>query len=279
MENRELWNKYKYWISSPIFSIPFAILLFYIADTSKYLSAIIIILGLFIPAFVILCKELILKRNQVQNIRGTEREMKVVINIINTDGDTSFHSRIKITNKDKNPVEFIPRDFYCTPGSEIKLDKPKLIKSSVKDISINERVKLHYDKVIKIDNNDIPHKYVECNYRVSPPLRGINDFIQYDLDIDAKGYALKSFDDSGEIEGFVVKNIARKTEMRLNAPNKYKIELLDYWVEDCQANRIEYLKSTINTPTLTHNDNCIKWVIDYPRMNYLYLFKYKIKKR
>ncbi len=279
MNFKEILNRYKFLISSPFFIIGFSILLHFVSNVPIYVSIIIILFGLFIPIILILYKQLTLRSNQIKNIRGIEREMTVVSRILNENGDTTFNSRIKIINRDKNQVEFLYKDFYSTPGDDIELSEPKLVNSSIKNIKIHERVKLKYDKLIRIADSDKEYKYIECDYRINPPLKEVNDFIEYDLDINAKGHAKSGFNDEGEVEGFIVKNIARKIKMILISPDKYKIKLEDYWVEDHQANRINYLKSIITRPQVIYNDSQIQWKIDYPRMNYLYLFRYRIKKR
>jgi hypothetical protein len=239
----------------------------------------IIIFCLLVPLIIILIKELMLRYNQLKNIRSTERDMKVIIRVLNVDGDTSFNSRIKIINSGKSPIEFIPRDIYSSPHDKMNLQVPKVVSSSINNIRFEERERLEYNKQIKIDNYEKEYKYIECDYRVSPPLRKIGDYIEYELNLDSSKYAADAFNDSCAIEGFIVKNIAKKTEMVLISPDKYKLILIDYWVEDSQAHRIEYLKSIIRSPSVINNENQIEWQLDYPVMNCLYLFKYKIIKR
>ena len=279
MNYSELFKRYKVWISSPIFSLIFGGLLSFIGNLSILYSIIIILLGVFIPVIFILIKELKIRNNQLSNTRGMEREMNTVVKILNSNGDVSIHSRIIIINRDKNPIIFLSKDIYTTPGTSIELKEPIYKSSSNTGTTISERVKNYYDKQIKLDNKSVVHKYVDCDYEINPPLRNPSDYIKYDLEINALGHAKNAFTDKCEIDGFIVKSIARKSEFSLILVTNGKIKLIDFWIEDIQANRIEYIKNSTNSPKVINNDNQIQWIIDYPRMNYLYLFKYKIEKR
>jgi len=210
MNFKEILRIYRGWITSPISSIILGILLFFLWDVSIFLSILIILLGFFIPMLIILLMELKIRSNQLSNIRSMEREMNTVMKVLNSNGDVSMHSRIKIINRDKNLVIFLTKDTYTTPGSTIELLKPRIISSSTQDVSISERVKNYYDKEIKLDNKLFTHKYVECDYEINPPLRNPNDFVEYDLEISATGHAKAAWMADGEIDGFIVKSLLQK---------------------------------------------------------------------
>jgi hypothetical protein len=274
----EIGKKYKILVSTPFFGFIFSILLFFLSYLSFYASLIIILLTLFIPIIIILYKEYRIRSNQIKNISEIVRDMNVVIKILNKKGDASINSKITIHNNGNNPVEFLYKDIYSTPGSFLKLSKPKIVQSSIENISIERRIKQEFEKVIKIDGYDEKHKYVECDYRIFPPLRS-KDYLTYELNVETKEHIKINSNDNYNIEGFIVKNIASFIEMNLISPDKYKLKLIDYWVEDIQANRIDYLKSIIIAPIISCNESLIKWYIEYPCMNFLYLFKYKLVKR
>lgn len=274
----EIGMKYKVLVSTPFFGFIFSILLFFLSYLSFYVSLIIILLTLFIPIIIILYKEYRIRSNQIKNISEIVRDMYVVIKILNKKGDASINSRITIKNNGSNPVEFLYKDIYSTPGSFLKFSKPKIFESSIENISIEKRTKQEFEKVVKIDGNEEKHRYVECDYRIDPPLR-CKDYLTYDLNVETKEHTKVNSNKNYNIEGFIVKNIASFIEMNLISPEKHKLKLIDYWVEDIQANRIEYLKSIIIAPQIACNESLIKWYIEYPRMNFLYLFKYEIIKR
>jgi hypothetical protein len=229
---------------------------------------------------IIPIKELKIRNGQIKSIRNVEREMHVNGKILNTEGDLVYNSRIKIINKVNSPLEFLYRDFYSTPGESITLSSPKVVSSSSSELGINERYKTSYEKTIKIDAKNEKHKFIECEYNLEPPLNGINDFIEYDLELTAKKHAKSAFEESGLVEGFIVKNVGKSISMTISAPANYTIKLIDYWIEDQQGLRQEELKSKLDgSPVLSENDSQICWKIKYPIMNHLYLFKFKLSAR
>ena len=62
------------------------------------------------------------------------------------------------------------------------------------------------------------------------------------------------------------------------APKNYKIEILDYWVEDYQGHRKVELLEKFDTDKVffDRNDTEWKWIINYPVMNHGYYFRYRL---
>ena len=271
--------RYKFLVSSPIFGLAIAFLMFYLADLEKWISISCFITSFVLPLIYILINELIRKTNRNRNIRGSERSMETVIRIENESGDATLHSRIKITNSDKNSIHFLYRDVYTTTGPSITMEEPKLIRSSINNLTISERAKIKYSKKIVVNDIECVHNYIECDYRLNPPLRGKGDFVEYDLNVKAEEYCKDAFADSGTIEGFIVKNAANVIEMKLVTFNNYQLELLDCWIENEQAKRFDLEKFKTNSPTISKTGHELTWKLEYPRTNHLYLFKYRTIKR
>lgn len=279
MENyKEIFRKYKFWLSSPIFGLIISFVLFYIQDLSILLSSIIIFCSLLVPIIIILVKERKKRINQLKDIRNFECNMIWVIRILNKKGDASIRTNIKIINSENSQIEFLDKEIFSTPGKSIKLFKPRILKSSINNISLDERVKNYFNKHIKIDQENLVHKYVECDYRIYPPLRKKGDFIKYELIAKAREHCKLDDVNNSNIEGFIVKNIASFLKMTIISPKNSKIELLDYWVEDLQSIRMDYMKSVIEPPRICANGELLKWFLVFPKMNCLYLFKYRIVK-
>jgi len=276
---KEVIKQYIILSSTPILGFLLGGIFLLLGYTPWYIALICVIVFTIIPLIIILFKELKIRNGQIQSLRNIERELHVNAKILNDDGDLTYNSRIKVTNKVNSPLEYIYREFYSTPGDNINLSVPKVIRSNYSSIDIKERYRTFYVQEIKINNKEETHHFVSFEYKLIPPLYAINDFIEYEFEITANKHAKSAFTKEGLIEGFIVKNVSRSTSMTVSAPINFKIALIDFWIEDQQGQRIEDLKTRLDgIPHLIENDCQINWKINFPMMNYLYLFKFRVLK-
>lgn len=118
-----------------------------------------------------------------------------------------------------------------------------------------------------------PHFDYRWAYSITPALRNRGDFVEYSYASLIPRCEAKAFTDAGSLFFFLHESIPLDVEYSLIAPPRYKIHIVEAWIEDPDKVRID-LPDT-DRPELAMGDQVMTWHPSY-RKGHAYLCRYRL---
>lgn len=85
------------------------------------------------------------------------------------------------------------------------------------------------------------HRHFDCRwaYNITPSLRHKGDFVEYSYASTMPQCEAEAFTEAGALFFFLHESIALDVEYNLIAPPRFKIQIVDAWIEDEDHIRVE----------------------------------------
>lgn len=116
------------------------------------------------------------------------------------------------------------------------------------------------------------HDYKWC-YEIDPPLRNKDDFLEYGYSSLIPKCEPSAFQEKGAFFFFHHESIPLDINYSLMAPPKFKIKILDSWVEDIEGRRSELAQDDL--PVLEKGGQYLKWHPHYGKRK-CFICKYRL---
>lgn len=271
-----VYEKYKLKVSSPVFAVVFATLLYFLADVDIYISGRIIGAVFIFPFIILAIRDYLIKKKQTVTFEVLKREFSV-IGIITEDGNFVINSAYKFTNNSSNKeIEYIEISPSKTLFQEIETGAPNLVISNIPGRKVIQRFAYLTNDFIPLNGQNQRIKVLHRALMLKPPLKGKDEYVKFEITDIYKDPNRTVFDeDEGNVYGVLIDYYTNSVKMTISAPVGYKLQKLEYWVQDKFRN-VNPALSKGNGPKLADHDTKLMWTINHPALNHYYLFKYKL---
>lgn len=118
-----------------------------------------------------------------------------------------------------------------------------------------------------------PHFDYRWAYSITPALRKKGDFIEYSYASLIPKCEAKAFTEAGSLFFFLHESIPLDVEYSLIAPPRYRIHIVEAWIEDPDKTRIDLPDD--DRPELSKGDQVMTWYPSY-RKAHAYLCRYRL---
>lgn len=274
-----LWQDYRNQLSGPVLGFVSSFVLFFLGYVPFRIAGPLAGLFLVFPLLYVWFKRRREPGVSVSFLRDVVRSYSYVGTIMNPQGD--FHSieRKKFTLRRPKPLDLLPQHLIMSPSANIHVEPPRLLTSQPQQRNLIRRYyKDYFDHVSLPNGSTQKYHCVEYAYCLSVPLRHKDDFVEYEVQTVITGHLSGAFTESGEVDGCTVTSLDDMVTMVMKAPPKHRIEIMDFWVQDEQGNKVPRLCSLMDStpPVLEANETQWKWILEYPALFHLYLVKFRV---
>lgn len=193
------------------------------------------------------------------------------VRIMNEDGDLLYERYFNIKLL-KDGVA-IRKTKYDLVSSESPIDD--FPPSTKVHSSYPNNIALHPADITKskpIRGGRTHHDYRWC-YEINPPLRNKDDFIEYGYSALIPKCEPGAFQEQGALFFFHHESIPLDVNYSLMAPPKYKIHIMESWMEDQEGRRKELPQEDL--PQLEKGEQYLKWHPHY-RKRMCFICKYRL---
>ena len=223
-------------------------------------------------SFSILYKKIKDLRNSLALVTGTNIDTKMIVTILNNNGDVSLERIYKIAlNRAGSTVHSTVKELLFSHKNNKKLPpKAHIISSSRGDTKIVE--KYIHRSIMKVNNID-QYKY-EWAYDIKPPLKKKNDYIKYKYLVYMGKEEESAFSEKGSMIYFEHSSNIMDAEITLISPPNTSIIILETFYEDDEGNHKKLYDK--EQPVLYSGNRTLIWKPKYRRGERA-ICKYRIK--
>lgn len=187
-------------------------------------------------------------------VMGVNISSELVVRILNTDGDVDCERRlryeiVKNTNMHRTKSDLL----YSDAPLDSEPPAAKILNCSNSNVRLTA-VKVSSDEAVSIDS-----QHFSCcwYYKLTPPLSGKGQFIEYEYFSRAPASEKNAFTDSGGTFSFHHEVELMQTQCTLIAPPSHRINIIDFNVTMIDGTILEVPKA--EQPLIEHNGHMLSW--------------------
>jgi hypothetical protein len=204
-------------------------------------------------------------------IMGTKIESTFTVRIQNTKGDLLYERWFRLEVLKNGVVE--DRTKQDLVGAEVPIPgfPPNAIVNSSRPhgVTLTPRDVVMF-KTVRGQHDHFDYRWA---YEIQPALRNRGDYVEYSYSSLIPKCEAKAFTEGGALFFFLHDSIALDVLYSLFAPPRYRIHIVEAWIEDADRRRNDLPKE--DWPTLSHGDQVMSWQPTY-RKKHSYIARYRL---
>jgi hypothetical protein len=195
-------------------------------------------------------------KREYDYVTGTHTTSDLVVRVNNDKGDISYERKFRIVViRDGVTIDKTNLDLL---SCEAKVDgippKASVLRASKDSVSL-EAIEVASEELSHGGRRHVDHRW---RYKISPPLVGKGQFVEYQYSADIPGSELTAFSEEGSLFFFLHEAVLMDSNCSLVSPSHYRISILEAYVQQYDGQRLDSIPPE-EAPKLEANDHVLRW--------------------